>query len=118
MPSKRAFACAIASTALSIATSATAMPDKPYSDWSDAEKSQLADELKAKSSSDCASYVQEAQQGSMRATYEAAACLYGTYYLGTPADYPNRDTYKQQFYENAQKARALGSTAPIVEQGQ
>lgn len=95
--------------------SAGAMPNKPYSAWTDSEKTELANELKAKSSEDCATYMQLAQQNpGQLASYEAAACLYKTYYLGTPPDYPGRAELKSNFYDSAQKARALGSTAPVI----
>jgi hypothetical protein len=91
------------------------MPNKRFSEWTENEKTQLADELKQKSNEDCATYMQEAQQQmGQLASYEAAACLYKTYYLGTPADYPGREQLKSNFYDSAQKARALGSNAPVI----
>ena len=89
----------------------------PYAQWSEGQKAELARELKDKSNQDCAAYQQQAAQGVVRASYEAAACLYKTYYHGTPADYPGREQLKQGFYDSAQKARQLNSTAPVIQGG-
>jgi hypothetical protein len=98
----------------SVPLSSWSAPNKPYAEWTDDEKSAVASELKSQATESCASYTQEAQQGVMRAAYEAAACLYYTYYMGTPADYPGRDQMKAMFYDNASKARALNSSAPVI----
>jgi hypothetical protein len=97
---------------------AQAGPQKPFSQMSQAEQQALAQKLSAKANSECSSYRQAASGGSMRATYEAAACTYGVFYLGVPADYPNRSLYKQQFFQNSQQAKALGSNAPFLAPGQ
>lgn len=89
----------------------------PYAQWSEGQKTALARALKDKSSQDCAGYEHLAAQGVMRASYEAAACMYKTYYLGTPADYPGRQQLKQGFYDSAQKARQFNSTAPVIQSG-
>ena len=104
---------AVLATFSSLAVAQT-MPQKPFSQWTQAEQQALAASLKAKSDRDCNQYVAAAQGGSQRATYEAAACMYGTFFLGVPADYPNREQYKQQFYQNSANAKSLGSNAPFL----
>jgi len=94
--------------------SVSSAQQKPFSQWSEGEKQALASQLGGKANQECGPYKQQAQGGSVRATYEAAACVYGTFFLGTPADYPNREQYRKQFYENAQHAKDLGSSVPIL----
>lgn len=98
----------------SVSTPISIASGNSYAEMSPAQKQELANELKAKSSQDCAIYDQEARQGVVRASYEAAACLYGTYYLGVPSDYPGRENLKQQYYANVEQAKKFNSTASVI----
>jgi hypothetical protein len=74
----------------------------------------LAQRLKVQCEGECAGYMREANGGSIRATYEAAACTCMCFLRGVPADYTGRNNLKQCAIDNSREARKLGSTAPIL----
>ncbi len=82
-----------------------------YSQLSQADQQALAATLTDRVNRECRAVKDQAAAGSVRATYEAAACTYGIFYLGVPADYPNRESFKQEFYRNSALARQMGSSA-------
>ena len=84
----------------------------PYSSWSNAQISEAASLLKNGSNANCSIYVQRAQAGGMRATYEAAACIEAYYVLHLPTDYPGLDAIKAAANQNYQMAKQLGSDIP------
>ncbi len=75
---------------------------------------ELAQRLKAQCDDRCSGQRRDAERGSVRATYEAAACLCGCFYKGVPASYPNRAQFKKCNNDNARAAAKLGSNAPVI----
>lgn len=69
--------------------------------------------LAGQCSNECAPLKQQAAGGSMRASYEAAACTCACFYRGTPASNPNRPGMKQCAIDNSREARKYGSTSPV-----
>jgi hypothetical protein len=72
-----------------------------------------ADRISQQCKSECSGKTQEAQAGSMRASYEAAACTCICFYRAVPPTYPGRASIKQCAIENSRRARELGSNAPV-----
>jgi hypothetical protein len=87
---------------------------KPYAQMDATEQQALTNALTAKVSQRCGRYKMLAAAGETRGTYEAAACSSSIFYLGSPPDYPNRDTYKQQLLQNSKAAKGMGSRAPFL----
>ena len=93
--------------------SAGGLPAGPYSSWSKAQQDQAAMALKNICGSQCATYHQKAVNGSMRASYEEAACTAACFVNHLPNDYPNLEAFKQSAIQNYNEAKKLGSNVPV-----
>lgn len=99
--------------ALSSVSFAQSMPPGAYRTWSQSQQQQAAGALSAMCGNQCASYTQAAKAGSIRATYEAAACTYACFVNNLPDDYPMIDQYKQKAMESYRNAKSLNSNIPV-----
>ena len=96
-----------------IATLASEIPSGSYSSWTQAQQQQAANALKEKCGNTCSSYTQRAQDGSMRASYEASACTIACFVNNLPDDYPGLDSLKKSAQQNYKQAKDLGSNIPV-----
>ena len=108
------FACTVVAQMLcaSAARADDSVLPGPYSSWTDGQKTQAAFLLKNQSNQHCYMYIQRAENGGMRATYESAACIEAYYVLHLPADYPGLDALKDAARKNYAMAKSLGSDIP------
>ena len=84
-----------------------------YSSWTDAQKANAAQLLKAGSNAACERFNEAKERVGQLASYEAAVCI-GAYYVNhLPPDYPNLDQIKAGVLRNYQSAKALGSNIPV-----
>jgi hypothetical protein len=88
------------------------IPPGSYASWTNEQKQQAANALKAMSERQCKPYTDAAMAGSVRASYEAATCTLGCYVNNLPNDYPRLDEYKRDALANYQNARSMGSNMP------
>ena len=106
-------------TAVTIATWTSApaqaqMPQKPFSQWSQSEQQQYADQLKQICNPQCARYMlQGSSTPGQRTIYEAAACQNACFAGHLPADYPGLANMKKAAWDNYNQAKALGSPMPV-----
>ncbi len=74
----------------------------------------VAANISAQCSNKCGLQTQAARNGSMRASYEAAACTCQCFYDLTPPSNPNRASMRQCAIDNAAQAQKYSSNAPVV----
>jgi type II secretory pathway pseudopilin PulG len=84
-----------------------------FADMSTTQQSQCAAKIKSICDPKCAGYMQAAQNGSMRASYEGSACLTACYANNVPDDYPNLEQMKASAHANYDQAKKYGSNAPV-----
>jgi hypothetical protein len=89
------------------------VPGGSYSSWSEDDKQHAGVALQNICGRKCRSYADQARAGSMRASYEAAACTLACYVNNLPADYPRLDEYRRDAKANYKAAKDLGSNAPV-----
>jgi hypothetical protein len=89
------------------------LPPGTYASWSADDKQRAALALNNICDHQCRQYTLQAEKGSMRASYEAAACTQACYVNHLPIDYPQMEEYKQAARQNYKSAKELGSNAPV-----
>jgi hypothetical protein len=112
----REFAVVLAiAGAIGVASAAQAqMPQKPFSQWTQAEQQQYAVHLKQICTPQCARYMPQGSGAPQQRTmYEAAACQEACFAGHLPADYPGLAEMKKAAWDNYNQAKALGSPMPV-----
>lgn len=98
---------------VNITAAYASMPSGPYSSWSSGEQQEAVLTLEEMCGNQCSTYVQSAQDGGMRASYEASACIIACFADNLPADYPQMESLMQAARESYNKAQEFGSDAPV-----